>query len=225
MHHLQHPIWSEPFELRSKPFTHHYSQPLEHRYSIDSIELCWKLGRILNQRAERSPLVALDLCAGCGVIGFEIAHWCKRIDSVQFIEIQPEYVEHFQENLKVTGRSADKFTLHTENYANVFALPNLSSAFDLILCNPPYFRPESGTTGKSTFKNRCHYFLDSDFEHLCRAIVYCLRPRGEAYVLLKDLSAQGIDPFKELQTYIQGQAQAIQVGRVRGVDVVGISKL
>lgn len=222
---LHHPYWNEPFDLSSKPFTHRYSQPKEHRYSIDSIELCWKLGRILNQRNHKHKLRVMDLCSGCGVMGLEIAHWCTRVEHVDFIEVQSEYVQFFNANLKITGRSAEHFVYYDLNYRDISRYPNLNNNSDLIVCNPPYFRMETGSVGKSTFRNRCHYLIDSDLQRLCSAILFSLRPRGEAYILVKDLSAQGINQLAELETQFRNQASVEKVGQARGVDVVGVVKL
>lgn len=221
---LHNPVWQETFDLKLKPFTYQYSQPTEHRYSIDSIELCWKLGRILNQRNDKQKLRLIDLCAGCGVMGFEIAHWCPRIECVKFIEIQSEYEQHFNENLRVTGRPSESFCFYGINYEELSQHPELKNWADVVVCNPPYFRPTSGSLGKSTFRNRCHYLLDSTFEQLCAAILYCTRANAEAYLLLKDLNAQGVDQLAELRSHLGQAASAEKVGEVRGVDVIGVYK-
>ncbi|MEY2986951.1 MAG: hypothetical protein RJB13_472 [Pseudomonadota bacterium] len=221
---LHHTIWTEQFDLMSKPFTYHYSQPKEHRYSIDSIELCWKLGRIFNQRDSMSEIKLIDLCAGCGVMGFELAHWCRKIESVCFVEVQSEYEAYFSTNLSITGQPPGKFNFYGVNYNSLSQFPHLKNWADVLVCNPPYFRPESGSLGKSSFRNRCHYLLDASFAELSSAILYCMRPHAEAYLLLKNLDAQGIDQVAELKSNLGQAASAEKVGEVRGVDVIGIGK-
>lgn len=225
MYPLYHSIWDEKFDLELKPFTYRYSQPSEHRYSIDSVELCWKLGRILNQRDDNNKIRLLDVCAGCGVMGFEVAHWCSRVDSVYFVEVQDAYEQHFMANLEITGRPAEHFKFYRENYCNLHEISELKEWADVLVCNPPYFRPESGSLGKSTFRNRCHYMMDSDFEQLCSAVLYCMRPQAEAYLLLKNLQSQGIDQLAELRRHLSSAVLARKVGEVRGIDVIGVFKL
>jgi tRNA1(Val) A37 N6-methylase TrmN6 len=221
---LHHPIWQQTMDWKNKPFTYHYSQPNEHRYSLDSIELCWKLGMALNQRKQKKPLRVLDICAGCGVMGFEIAHWCKEVEGVDFVEIQPEYKEHFEENLIRALRASEKFNFHSMNYSELLLRYDFQSKYELILCNPPYFRLPSGIPGKSPFKNRCHYLIDSEFAELCKAIIWCLAPGGEGYMLLRDLTAQGVDQWGELKAHLGETATPEILGIVRGTMVVGIKK-
>ena len=58
-----------------------------------------------------------------------------------------------------------------------------------------------GILSDSDFKNRCRFFIDSDFANLMRALIYLLKPEGLAYVLLKDLSQNGISLIEQLQPF------------------------
>jgi hypothetical protein len=51
-----------------------------------------------------------------------------------------------------------------------------------------------------------------------------MRPHAEAYLLLKNLDAQGIDQVAELKSNLGQAASAEKIGEVRGVDVIGIVK-
>ncbi|NBW83164.1 SAM-dependent methyltransferase [bacterium] len=217
--------WLEPMDWSKKPFTYKYSQPEEYRYSLDSIEFIWRLSKHLHATNNKRDLRVLDLCAGCGVLGFELNHWTgESIKSIDFVEVQQEFKRHFQENLIITGNEKREFVLHLCNFKLLPQLTEFKKKFDLIVCNPPYFRPETGSLSQSGFRNRCHFLVEADFESLCDAILTSLAPNGEAYVLLRDLRAQGIDQTNELKFKSGNEFEVVELGRIRGTPVVRVKK-
>jgi tRNA1(Val) A37 N6-methylase TrmN6 len=226
INHQEDDVWKRKLDWKSKPFTFRYAQPPEYRYSLDSIELMWRLGtflRSVSQPAEK--LRVLDLCCGCGVLGFELHYWiAEKIESAVFADVQKKYESYFETNRKITGTADKPFQFCCINYCDIPQLSEFSERFNLILCNPPYFRRENGSVGISDFRNRCHFLLDGSFSELCSAIFHCLAPRGQAYVLLKDLSVQGIDQLKELQKSAGEKFECTEICRVRGTPVVRIQR-
>lgn len=219
-------FWSAELNWREKPFTYRYSQPDEYRYSLDSIEFMWRLGMVLNKESKTAGLHVLDLCAGCGVLGFELNFWLReKISSLTFVEVQKEYAAHLQNNRRITQTHDKDVTISNVNFRDLPSLKNFRQAFDLIVCNPPYFREQTASLGKSTFRNRCHFLIDGSFAELCAAIFYCLAENGEAYVLLKDLTAQGVDQLAELRAHADENFTAEVMGIVRGTPVVRIRNL
>lgn len=219
-------FWNAELNWRDKPFTYLYSQPSEYRYSLDSIEFMWRLGMILNKETSTEQLRVLDLCAGCGVLGFELNFWLReKISSLTFVEVQKEYTEHLQNNRQITQTQEKDVNIKNINFRELPRLESFRQAFDLIVCNPPYFREQTASLGKSSFRNRCHFLIEGTFAELSEAIFYSLAPGGEAYLLLKDLTAQGVDQLAELRLHANGFFAAEVMGIVRGTPVVRIRNL
>lgn len=219
-------FWSAELNWREKPFTYLYSQPDEYRYSLDSIEFMWRLGMVLKEVQGKAQLRVLDLCAGCGVLGFELNFWLReKISSLTFVEMQTEYAVHLQKNRHITQTQDKNVTICTTNFRDLPRLESFRQTFDLIVCNPPYFREQTASLGKSSFRNRCHFLIEGSFVELCEAIFYSLAQDGEAFVLLKDLTAQGVDQLAELRTHANENFTAEVMGIVRGTPVVRIRPL
>jgi tRNA1(Val) A37 N6-methylase TrmN6 len=182
-------------------FTYSYSQPAEYRFCQDSVIF----PRVVADRVkldENSRV--LDLCAGCGVIGFELAFYLPQIKNLDFAEVQDSFRPHFEENLKITGKN---FRFLNMNYADLLK-PEFEKTYDLIVANPPYFDPKEGKPSPVELNNRARFFIDSDFATLIKAVKHALKPGGEAYLLVKDARAAA----GEIVADIRG-TKAIRVSR------------
>ena len=192
-------------------FTFNYVQPEEYRFSHDSVFLAREVFEIISQTNLKYNRI-LDLCSGCGIVGLDLLYHinAERLtpaEEIDFLEVQIIYKSFFEKNIK-TFRDLSK-TETPMNFLNLnyegLTQPNspFFEKFDLIISNPPYFRKGQGVLSKSEFKNRCRFFIDSDFKTLIQAIQNSLKPTGHAFILLKSLTEHGIDiekEFKHLQT-------------------------
>lgn len=208
-------------------FTLNYRQPIEYRFPHDSVFLARRVFETI-QKEGVTPQRVLDLCAGCGVIGIDFLVHLQKVGlelprKIDFLEVQSVYHPFFAANIAQV-EAVGSFEFLTMNYADVMKKSDLKSEYDLILCNPPYFQKEMGALSDSEFKNRCRFFLDSNFENLLQAIEYLLAPQGRAFVLLKDLEANGISLQNELRKLSVG-LKFTPLEKVRTTDLYQIQLL
>lgn len=207
-------------------FTYQYAQPEQYHFSLDSVDLPLKVARLLEGRDLQAWRV-LDLCSGCGVVGFEFHFYQPNISQLHFLEVQKtSYEEAFQKNLemvKAKQASSTEFQIHWKNY-EAFLDPAHESSFDLLFANPPYFQKDQGKLSPSDFKNRCRFFLDSDFETMIDVILHVLRPGSSAYILLRPLVEHKKNLFDLLVRHLAHRGHAQVLDLIRGTQMVQIEK-
>ncbi|WP_374074660.1 methyltransferase [Bdellovibrio bacteriovorus] len=207
-------------------FTFNYSQPEDYRFSHDSVFLARRVFE-LYRNVPLENLHGLDLCSGCGVIGLDFLFHCnnetqKSFRKFDFLEVQNVYAEHFSINVERLGFIPTELKFLNQNYADLLS-KNFADTYDLILCNPPYFHQGQGKLSPSEFKNRCRFFLDSDFKSLLLGIAHALKPEGQAYVLLRDQKEHGWNSFEEARK-ILSDMHLEKLEDIRGTDLVKITK-
>lgn len=234
------------------PFTYAYSQPEEYHFSIDSIEMAWEVHqRILEKENDGQTGIGnwncLDLCAGCGVIGFDLNFHNSNLKNWDFVEVQEIYKSHFENNLKLVQQKPTKpklslvsvsssgtsssasssqgnFNFLNFNYEKLIDDENYHNKYQLIVCNPPYFQPGQGKMSPSEFKNRCRFFLDSSFERLIESIYQSLAMDGEAFLLVRDLEDHQIDMLAELRRFTKNKLKVESRGMIRGTFLIMLYK-
>lgn len=201
-------------------FTYQYAQPDFYHYSLDSTELARFTATQLNQRTDLSELKTLDLCAGCGVVGFELSWHLPALRKIDFVEVQEIYTPYFQQNVQIVNRKELELNWHVINYDELHA-EKWQNKYDLIISNPPYFYPNHSVLSPSPEKNRCRFFIDSNFENYILAIANSLTQNGEAYILLRSLKAHGIDVFTNLNQYLtKTNITATNLTTIRGTNII-----
>ncbi len=211
-------------------YSYDYHQPDGYRFSLDSVFLAQRVSAFLSSQYAPeaiSGLKTMDLCAGCGVIGMELFFHQKTIKTIDFVEVQSLYEEYFSRNVQMIGADKTDFKFHLMNYSELAHNMSFHEQYDLVLSNPPYFFPGEGLLSPNDFKNRCRFFIDSDFEQLCSAIHYVLKPEGNAFVLVRPGKHHGRDLFKEWQNLIlekKWNLTAEIFDEVRGTNIVRLTK-
>lgn len=208
-------------------FTFHYSQPSEYRFSHDSVFLA----RAIHERLEGVDLTnskALDLCAGCGIVGMDFIFHRKTAGlslpaSFDFIEVQSVYESHFNENKVQLNCSNVIFTFLNQNYDTLLE-KSLLQKYDLIVTNPPYFFLGQGKLSPSQMKNRCRFFIDSTFEKLIFSIANGLKTNGTAYMLLKDLPEHQWHAIQECEKICAGLLKMEVLGKIRTTHWIELKK-
>ena len=170
--------------------TFQYSQPKDYHFSHDSVFLARKVFERHGQQLTSENTKVLDVCAGCGIVGMDlIFHQIKEktfTGEVDFLEVQEIYREHFEKNI-ITMQSFFLDQPLNFNFINQnYALSSLIKKYDLIISNPPYFEVGKGALSPNEFKNRCRFFIDSDWQTLIAFIKVSLKPEGNAYFLVRD---------------------------------------
>lgn len=179
-------------------FTYAYAQPKEYHFCLDSIIFPYFVSRQLPERHE-SPkdFRVLDLCAGCGVIGLELAYYRPWIENFDFLELQPIFRPYFEKNLE-TAQKRDRNYRFLEADLRTLQAPEARARYDLIVANPPYFHPDEGNLPPGDVKRRARFFGDASMADLLRSIENALKPRGRAYLLVRPGEAHGRDAEDEI---------------------------
>lgn len=211
-------------------YTFNYVQPEEYRFSHDSVFLARRVFEDLALRGE-NPRRVLDLCAGCGIVGLDLLFHLHSDpgdagqtlpEITDFLEVQGLYLPFWEQNAKTLRALAPE--LSAENFKQLNFLHvnydtfHPAEGYDLILCNPPYFRPGQGRLSPSDFKNRCRFFLDAGFPELMRVVARALKPQGAAYMLLRPLAEHGISLEEEIAAAVP-ELTPTRLGDVRGTGL------
>ncbi len=221
-------------------FSFEYSQPEAYRFCQDSILAPREIARDL----QRSPLAlslsgdaarlrALDVCAGCGVMGFELMHALRdSLDShdtkgsrvfkqpdFDFLDVQPAFAPHFQRNVEITGFNG---TWIEANFSTLESA-EFASRYDLIISNPPYFLKGEGSLSSVEVNNRARFFLDAGPSNLLRGIRNALKIGGRAYLLMKSGKKHGRDAFTSARIELF-DCSVTRLADVRGTDLVKITR-
>lgn len=204
-------------------FTYQYKQPDEYHFSLDSIHFAEFVAKDFHSQHLNSIRV-LDLCAGCGVIGFQLSWFLRELRQIDFVEIQEHYVKSFKENVSIVNRPELQLTWHLLNYDEL-CKKSWEKKYDLIVSNPPYFQAGHGMLSPSPFKNRCRFFLDSSFTNFIKALYNTLAPQGKAYFLLRPSDHHGYDFYEEMrELFRETHVYFKKITQIRGNDVVLIQK-
>ena len=152
-----------------------YSQPEFYRFNQDSIFL---VNWILSQKRTGQRL--LDLGAGCGVIGIELAR-NMHPKSLTLVEFQKEFIPYIKRNCHVfLPENIDFHIIHAS-----FSEMKASQIYDLIVCNPPYYLPGKGQEPKLPQRALARSFIQDNWSVLLSLIEKNLQKRGRAFIVVK----------------------------------------
>jgi tRNA1Val (adenine37-N6)-methyltransferase len=153
-----------------------YYQPDFYRFNEDSLSLVYF---ILKQSLKPSSL--LDIGSGSGVIGIELARLLKPRE-LGLLELQKDFIPFLEKNrdLFLTDET------RVEIVCNSLGAWDSSRAFDLIVCNPPYYLPGHGQQSDDQRRNLCRNFKQDGWQVLITKISQWLAPSGRAFIVIKN---------------------------------------
>jgi tRNA1Val (adenine37-N6)-methyltransferase len=153
-----------------------YHQPDFYRFNEDSISLVkWIIGK------EYRPQRILDLGAGCGVMGIELAQ-ALNPELLTLVELQTDFITYLEKNCQLFVPSSTKYSVHINSFSDFSSL----CKFDLIVCNPPYYLPERGEVSKDANRAIARTFLRDSWPVLLQTISDSLTDNGKAFIVLKN---------------------------------------
>lgn len=152
-----------------------YRQPAFYRFSEDSIRLAKHVGSKISKAHH-----VLDLGAGSGVIGIEVAN-ALEADVLTLVDVQPEWKEIQEENLRHFLKSGSG-----EIIVSSFKDWIPQKKYDVVVCNPPYYLPGHGQKNQDPKKEIARSFVINGWDELLLAIERSLSENGQAYLVVKN---------------------------------------
>ena len=150
------------------------SQSLEgYRFSIDAVLLA-------HFAKPRSHDQVLDLGAGCGVISLILAYRHPSI-VLTCLEIQDSLSALVAYNICQNGLT-DRMRLVTGDLRYVNELLEVG-VFDLVVCNPPYYRLGSGHQNPNDEQAVARHELKAGLQDIIKAAAFALRTKGRMVVI------------------------------------------
>lgn len=153
-----------------------YSQPDFYRFNQDSLKLVKWVSRQVSKASQ-----LLDLGAGCGIIGIELAN-LLRPDNLNLLEVQTDFLPHIQENIKTQL----KHQIPVEVVNESFGKWSPEKKYDLITCNPPYFLPGRGEPYKDSRRELARSFVLDNWKIFFHTIDQAMTESGQTYLVVKD---------------------------------------
>lgn len=139
-----------------------------YRFSVDAV--------LAAQFAAPQPgSQVLDLGCGCGVIGLILAYRHPQ-STVCGLELQESLAALAEEN-RSRNDFADRFRV-IRGDVRVIAAWLAPETFDLVVCNPPYRKKDSGRINQDSQAARARHELTAEVDDFVRAGAFCVRNRG-----------------------------------------------
>lgn len=153
----------------------------------------------------RAGLRVCDLCGGAGTVGLLLLQRCPDL-SVTAVELREEAVRLAERSAAANGLE-DRLAVRQGDLREIRRLLPAGS-FDLVTCDPPYFRPDSGALPADPGRRAARAETGCTPQDICGAAAWLLRWGGSFCLvhrperltdLLGALRAAGLEP-KRLRT-------------------------
>ena len=155
-----------------------------YRTSVDSLALAWRAATARKASDDASSTLVADLGAGCGVVG--LAYALATRSSCVFFEKQSVSAKRCEWNVRVNGadgRLGDASRVVEWDVADAASDEHVGR-FDVVLCNPPYFVPTTGTpTMSSEEKLLARFESTASTIDFARFAASLLKPGGRFFIV------------------------------------------
>lgn len=138
------------------------------RFSIDAVLLAHFV-----HGCERAQI--LDACTGTGVIAFILAARFPEA-RIQGIDIQPQLVDAASASAARNGIAAGQLSFAVQDMRE--KAPHLQRRFDLITCNPPFFKVGHGAANPDQETDLARHEHTCTLDDVFAFAAYTLRERG-----------------------------------------------
>ena len=153
-------------------------QNKEYCFTKDSIDLA----KFCNSKSGDN---VLELCAGCGVISF-YAFALNKFSKLYLNELQTAFCQTIDKNIKLNNMQDKAFLLPGD--LNELKAQNFEKKFDVIICNPPYFK--NGSVAKTPY-NICKYEISVTLKDVISKARELIKDKGKLYLsMTADRSAE-----------------------------------
>ncbi len=154
-----------------------------YRFSIDAVLLAHFPGNIVGS------LRILDLCCGSGVIGFILAYRNPDV-LVTGLEIQESMAQLAHDNASANSFSARYTSVKGDACCiNQYVQPE---SFDLVFCNPPYRKLQTGRHNRSDASTIARHEIAGTLNDFIKAAAFSVCNRGRVFFVYP---AQRIAPI------------------------------
>ncbi len=183
-----------------------YEQPDFYRFNEDSLKL---VSFVMASKFAFGSI--LDLGAGCGVIGIELAQKAGVTD-LTLLEIQNDFIPHLEKNSESISKVK---VVHSS-----FGAWAPQRAYDCIVSNPPYYQPNRGEKSLDPRRNIARSFTQDDWKILLRLIDLCLSSEGKAFIVLRhdrltfDQVRLGKPSSLQLKEHVEGKLIFLELSRL-----------
>jgi tRNA1(Val) A37 N6-methylase TrmN6 len=175
-----------------------YSQPDFYRFNSDSLHLVsW-----VKERFDSRPLSVLDIGAGCGVMGLELAQHFKP-DSLTLLEFQKDFISHLKANIEWLN-----LPMKIRVEINSIGEWEVEEKFDLIVCNPPYYLPSAGKRSKDLRRDFSRSFLKDGWSVLASRLQKV--QKNKSYLVIKDEPLIKKEALKHLEAFFEIREESRQ---------------
>ena len=155
-----------------------YQQPDFYHFNQDSI---W-LANWVATNHKRPIYSLLDLCAGSGVIGIEIAQKRQEIKHLILLEMQTAFGPSLAFNLQHFLAPHVKREVYWESLGHFLQNPHKNS-YDCIVVNPPYYSVESSRLSPILERRLCRHFLVDGLDVLIELFLKLKNDNNNIYMV------------------------------------------
>ena len=128
----------------------------------------------------------VDLCAGTGVVGLELAERAsvsgvKNI-SIDFVELQPEVFAILDKNTKI-NRSGFCLNAYCTSVQEFSQKESNHKKYNILLCNPPYFKLGSGKISQNNAVALSRHELRLTLKELFALVKLLAKPNAKFFLV------------------------------------------